>query len=353
MAILGLNRNNKNQYRKFPFKQSSSLRSVSGHNIPDDIFAGAAITSTYSKHRIYMRQLFFKAGRIYVTIAAISGESEDSDEVLGTFSGVLNNDSFTTLQLESYVRFVSGSLTVFNSQALEGILEPLMFSRSNAEFEESVVFCYTPPAVTSVRDKRNNELRGAVEFGVLTNITKDTDELLRNVKFQATSPESVFNPGDKSSYLGNCDNPVIKNINGVLPFPVGVGSPVNDGNIYIVGVKPIIFYGVPGEDGSIGVNTGGVTLDSLCTQKHKLLPPVDVSGFTLDSAEYKDLYYNKSDLPKYPDDYPEASPNYPLERPPRAAGSFNLARVPEFYFWPQFAKPEYYANEKYWPQPKD
>jgi hypothetical protein len=84
-----------------------------------------------------------------------------------------------------------------------------------------------------------------------------------------------------------------------------------------------------------------------------LLPPVDVSGFTLDTPEYKDLYYNKPELPKYPEGYQEASPNYPLERPPRAASNFNLAKVPEFYFWPQFAKPEYYVNDKYWPQPKD
>ena len=353
MSLLSLNRNNKNQYRKFPFKQTASLISTTGHNLTDDIFVNCSLTSLYGKHRIYMKQLFFKAGKIHVTIAAISGVSEDFDEVLGVFSANLNTEGYTTIQLTPFTRFVSGSLTVAKVTNLEAISEPLIFTRNQAEFEERTVFCYTHPAVTSVQDKRGNEIRGAVDFGVLTNIEKTSDTILRKVALKSTSPETVFNAGDKSSFLNNCKTPVIKNINGVEPFPEGIGSAINDGNIYIVGVKPIVFYGLLGEDGVVGVDTGGVTLDSICTQKHKLLPPVDVSGFTLDTEQYKDMYYNKPGLPKYPDDYQEASPDYPLERPARAASNFNSVKLPEFYFWPQFAKTEYYNNEKYWPQPKD
>jgi hypothetical protein len=299
-----------------------------------------------------MKQLFYRAEEVYVTIAAMSGETEDSDEVLGVFSGKLG-ESFTTLTLTPFVRFVSGSLTLSPVGSLINITEVLVFDRTQAEFEESLIFCYTPPAVTSIQDKRGSELRGVVNFGILTNVTKDTDTATRSTKFTATAPESVFNPADKSSFLMNCPTPVIKNINGVEPFPLGSGSPVNDGNIYIAGIKPIIFYGVPGEDGAVGVDTGDVTLDSLCTQRHKLLPPLDITGFTLASLQYKDAYYNKSELPKYPDDYQETSLNYPLDRPARAASNFNSVNVPEYYFWPQFAKEEFYSNSKYWPQPPE
>ena len=352
MSILALNRNNKNQYRKYPFKQKSELRSNSGYVIPDDVFVNCSLTVTYGRHRVYVKQLFYKAQEIYVTIASMSGETEDSDEVLGVFSGKLG-EAFTILTLTPFVRFVSGTLTVYLSETLVNGSEIQVFDRTQTEFEESVIFCYTPPAVTSIQDKRGGELRGIVNFGVLTNLTKTSNTATRSSKFTATTPDAVFNPADRSSYLSNCPTTAIKNINGVEPFPLGVGSSVNDGNIYIAGVKPVVFYGIPGEDGAVGVNTEGVTLDSLCTQKHKLLPPVDITGFTLDSLEHRDAYYNKPELPKYPEDYQEASPNYPLDRPARAASNFNSVKIPEYYFWPQFAKEEYYSNYKYWPQPPE
>lgn len=352
MAILALNRNNKNQYRKYPFKQNSGLRSTAGYVIPDDVFVNCSLTVTYGRHRVYVKQLFYRARTIHVTIAAMTGETEDTDEVLGVFSGKFG-ESFTALTLNPFVRFVSGSLTIYPSETLINATEIHVFNRSQTELEESTIFCYTHPAVTSIQDKRGSELRGIVNFGTLTNLTKTSNNLARSVQFTSTAPEAVFNPADKSSHLANCPTTAIKNINGVEPFPLGVGSSVNDGNIYIAGVKPIVFYGVPGEDGTVGVNTEGVTLESLCTQKHKLLPPVDISGFTLDSLEYRDAYYNKPELPKYPEDYQETSPNYTLDRPARAASNFNSVQIPEYYFWPQFAKEEYYSNYKYWPQPPE
>lgn len=352
MAIIALNRNNKNQYRKFPFKQSSGLISNAGASIPDNVFVNCSITVTYGRHRVYLKQFFYKNNIVRATVAAINGNSEESDEILGIFQGTVAGE-YVTLKITPFVRFVSGTLTLFNSSSLTDLNEPYLFSRQQAEFEESTIFCYTPPAVTSILDKKGSELRGEVDFGVLTNISKTSDPSIRSVKFTSTSPTAVFNPADKSSFLNNCTTPIIKNINGVEPFPINVGSPQNDGNIYIAGIKPIVFYGIPEENGVVGLSTENVTLDSICTQKHKLLPPVDISGFTLDSLEYQDIYYNKSELPKYPEEYQEISPDYPLDRPARAASNFNSVKIPEYYFWPQFVKEEYYDNSKYWPQPPE
>jgi len=272
------------------------------------------------------------------------------DVLLGVFSGEVSDD-FTTITLQPFVRFVFGTITLGSLTSLTAITRVLNFSNplmgGKSELEESTIFCYTPPAVKSIRDKKNNELRGDVNFGVLTSLTKTTDQQTKSTKFTALYPDTVFNLSDKSSYIGTCPNPVIKNINGVEPHPSGVASPVNDGNIYIVGVKPVIFYGVAGEldagtaGGTVRVVTDGVTLDSLCTQRHKLLPPVDVSGFTLDTSEFKNKYYSKPNLPAHP----EGSANYPLPRPARLASNFNATTKPEYYYWPQFVKPEYY---QYW-----
>jgi hypothetical protein len=108
--------------------------------------------------------------------------------------------------------------------------------------------------------------------------------------------------------------------------------------------------------GTVGIATEGVTIDGLCAQKSKLLPPVDISGFSLNIPEFKDKYYNKPALPAY-DPYKQnnpdpLNPNYPIARPARLPGSFYSSEVPEYYFWPQFAKEEYYQNIKYWSKPQ-
>jgi hypothetical protein len=341
MAILALQPNNKNQYRKYPLKQGSTFQSSDGYLVPDDLIVNCSLTSIYGKHRIYIKQIYYKDPVVRIVIASLL-----SDEALGVFSGNVT-ENFTTLKLVPFTRNVSGNLTIGSLASLKDISRILNFDNNDgevtSELEESVIFCYTPPAVTSIQDKKKNELRGIVEFGTLTNLTKTTDNPDKQTAFTALYPSAVFNLADKSSFLNNCKTPIIKNINGVVPSPSGVGEAKNDNNIYIAGVKPIVFYGLPGDNGesvpgTIRVSSGGITLDSLCTQKHKLLPPVDISGFTLNTTEFKNKYYSKPALPAYPD----GSANYPLSRPARLASNFNATAKPEYYYWPQFVKPEYY-----------
>ena len=338
MAILSLHPNNKNQYRKLPLKSSCNFTSDDGYVIPDDLIVNCSITTIYGRHKIYIKQVFFKDTQVRITISAASQEPEGADVPLGVFTGVVNED-FTTITLTPFVRNVSGFLTIGSHTSLLKINRTLNFDKAESGIEESKIFCYVPPAVSSITDKKNNELRAFVNFGTLINLTKTTVTGIS--KFTATSPETVLNIADHSSYLGTCLHPVIKDINGVLPSPIGQDEhPQNDANIYIVGVKPIVFYGIPGTPGILNVESAGVTLNSLCTQRHKLLPPVDIRGFTENSEEAKNMYYNK---PALVDN--QNIPNYPYEIPARLASNFNASTRPEFYYWPQFVKKEYYA---YW-----
>ena len=343
MSVIALTSNNKNQYRRYPLKQGAVSVSTDGYNLPDDLFVNCSVTSTYGEHRLYIQQVFYRAGVARITLASVF-----TDEALGVFAGSVA-DNMTTLQLTPFKRFISGNLTIGSMASLQNISRTLNFNSLTTELEESVIFCYQPPAVHSIADKRGNQLRGEVNFGTLTNLAKTT--LSKKTQLEALAPLSVFNLKDKSSLIGNCPNPVIKNINGVTPFAEGEKSPVNDGNIYIAGVKPIVFYGIPGPDtlpepGVVGVESTGITLDSLCTQKHKLLPPVDISGFTLDNSSFEDRYYSKPALPATPN----GTANYPLSRPARLASNFNATQRPEYYYWPQFVKSEYYSL---WPTPKN
>lgn len=341
MAIISLSSNNKNQYRRYPFKQGTAVVGTNGQTLSDGVIVNCSLTTVYGKHRIYVKQICCKNSAVTITIAS----ALESDEVLGFFSGLITSD-FTTLQLTAYVRYVSGSITLGPLEELTNVSGVINFNKPSAsnstELEESVIFCYTPPAVTSIRDKKNNELRGFVNFGVLTNLTKVTNTETKSSNFNATYPASVYNVADESSYLGTCSNPIIKNINGVEPFEFVAGTTtVNDGNIYIAGVRPIVFFGYQGDmlndTGVVAIHTEGVTLTSLCALKHNMLPPSDVTGFTLDS--HKNEYYSKPALTATgrPD-------NYPYEVPDRHASNFNATLLPEYYYWPQFVKLEYYAS---------
>lgn len=342
MSLISLNSNNKNQYRRYPFKQGGPSVSTDGFILPDNAIVNCTITTTYGTHRLYVSQIFYRQGAARITLSSVF-----DDQAVGVFAGNITSN-FTTLTLVPFQKFISGSLTIGALPELQDITRVLNFNSPATELEESVIFCYRPPAVRSIADKKGNVLRGEVNFGVLTNVTKT--RTTNGSKLEATNPDSVFNLKDKSSFIKNCATPVIKTVNGVYPFPEGVGSSVNDGNIYIAGVKPVIFYGVPGPDtlpepGSIGVDTPGITLDSLCAQKHKLLPPIDISGFTVNSPTFIDSYYSKPALPAAP----EGSPNYPLPRPERLPSNFNATLRPEYYYWPQFVKEEYYSL---WATPK-
>ena len=338
MSILSLAFNNKNKFRKYPLKQSANLKSSAGYTVGDSLIVNASITSIYGRHRIYIKQIFFKDNIIRITIASVL-----NDLTLGCFTGEILGDD-TTLILTPFVRNVSGTITVGSPESINSIDRALLFDFENSEFEESVIFCYTPPKVSSILDKKQTELRGYVNFGRLINLTKTSNTEEKYAKFQATYPEAIFNPADQSTYLNNCPTPVIQNINGVFPSTPGGISTSNDWNIYIAGVKPIIFYGIPGllegttEPGTIGLDTGDLNIDSLCTLKHKVLPPVEICGFTLPTIEFKDKYYAKPSLPVV------SAEDCETLRPTRPAGNFNNTTLPEYYFWPQFVKESYYEG---------
>jgi hypothetical protein len=346
MSIGTLTKNNQNQYRRYPIKQGGLFQSTDGFIVSDAAIVNCRVTTIFGKHRLYIKQIFNKNGIIKITLATISSVAEDNDVAIGVFSGELTDD-FITLPLTPFLPYVSGTITLGSISTLKALSRIIFFTKENTELEESTIFCYTRPKVTSIQDNQKNKITGHVNFGTLTNVVKTTNYAAGGVQLAVQTPASVFNPADKSSALGNCDKPAIKNINGVLPSPENKDAKAaNDGNIYIVGVKPLLFYGTaslnspPYTPGVLSVETTGVTLSSLCAQKTVLLPPVNIGGFTLDTPEYRDKYYSKPALTKHVEE------GYPSIIPSRRASNFNSTSRPEYYYWPQFVKEEYYA---YWP----
>jgi len=334
MSIIALTHNNKNQYRRYPIKQGGGLKTVEGFVLADSVIVNCSITSTYGIHRIYVKQVFRKNNTVSITIASVF-----DDTALGAFTGDVTSD-FTTLPLTPFIRFVSGSITLgplINIQAINTVMN---FKAENSELEESTIFCYRVPEVTSINDTSGNQLRGNVNFGNLTNLSKASTS--NEVLFSIDDTQNIQNTVDRSSYLGNCPTPTIKTINGVYPItPTQDTSTENDGNIYLVGVKPIVFYGIPGQDaetlspGSLKIDAENVTLNTLCTEKYKTIPPVDISGIT--TAAGINMYYNKTTLTRN-----TQTAAYPYVIPQRIPSNVYEAKLPEYYYWPQFVKREYY-----------
>ena len=335
MAIVALTHNNKNQYRKYPFKQEASLKAVQGRVLSDATIVNMSITSTYGMHKLYVKQVFYKDSTITITLASVV-----DDTAIGAFYGDITED-FTTLTLTPFVRFVSGNITLGSLNALQTITTVLNFTANNAELEESTIFCYKVPGVTSINDSRKNQIRGNVNFGNLTNLSKST--ATGKTLFSVDNTESIENIADRTSYFGNCINPIIKTINGVYPMgSAEYTSTENDGNIYLVGVKPIVFYGTPGQDdtmspGSVKIDAEDITISTLCAEKYKAIPPVDISGVT--TQEGKNMYFNKTDLLRN-----AQSAVYPHTILSRVTSNVFDVKLPEYYYWPQFVKPEYYED---------
>jgi hypothetical protein len=304
---------NKNLLRRYPFQASASLTSGQGSDLPLDLIASVSISTPVATSNIFVSQVSINQGNVSVTI-----EHYDTDPtncvVLGVFAGLITKD-FQAIRLTPFVPFVDGYMTfggVSNIQLYNGFYA---FAYADAVLEPTTVFCYMPPAVTSLNTP-TNRIQGAVTFGTLSNLTLTT--VNEEFEFQVTDTSSIESLADLSSQFNNCPTPVIYQINDATPYPHDVTT-ANDGNIYIIGVNPITFD-VDESTGSLNVVTPGMSMSSLCTATSKVVPPTAPNYLVqraADSFDGTSRYYSKSQEPIV---------NYVGEI------------LPEFLLWPYYVK---------------
>jgi hypothetical protein len=334
MAINTLNFLNKNQFRSYPLKAGAVLTSIDGRKITNELLVGLSISTTSDRRNLFIRQISASNGNITITVAA---ELDNGYfESLGAFSGIVATD-FTTLELNSYLPFTSGNIIIGSSEAASNLSGVYTFHKESLQLEESTVFYYTPPPVKSVVNKGIN-LRGNVGFGVLSNLVKSRDG--NNILFGVIDSASVTSLADLHSAFNNCSTPVIRYIDGAVPFYDTSGVyPALQGNLFMVGVAPIVFYGEQGEntvDGnSLPIYNGGIsvgtvslsgiplTLDTLCTTSNAVLPPI-----------------NPNYIHNLPDDI-STSPTFVgnqsyYTKSRYIPSNFITSNDPEFTWWPQF-----------------
>jgi hypothetical protein len=328
MAIYTLDFLNKNKYRRYPFRAETSLQAEDGRTLSNSLIVAASFSLTGARSNLRIGQIYVKDQFIDILLCCTY---ENRTVSLGRFSGTVVED-YSVLYLEQFERFVSGTLTLGGADLIADMSGGYFFNQEATRLEDSTVFYYTPPGVKSLV-RESHELRGRVEFGNLTNLTKSRAG--KTIKLSTSTGVQIASLADRASKFKNCKTPLIYNLNEVVPFKdTSKNYPILDGNIYMLGIKPITFYGEFGtpeasqgtiQAQTIDINNNPLTLSTLCTARNKVLPPVKPvylvsrpdEAASVKTFEGKKNYYTKSyDTPV----------------------NFVKATEPEFLSWPQFFK---------------
>jgi len=320
MAILNLDFLNKNQFRSYPLKAAASRTALDGRQIRDNLLVACSITTLISRISLHINQIYVDGSYISITFGCLENDKYRS---LGRCHGEVTAD-FTTFELEQFERFTGGCITLGSVEEVLNMSGGYYFEPEALPLEESTVFYYTPPEVTGVsRDEIT--LRGRVNFGRLVNLKKFTNRVDNRISLGVSDNASLASLADFSSEFNNCRTPLINYVNGAKPL-YNQNNTTHQGNLYLVGVQPIVFYGVMG-DGSLEVatklfNGDDLTMTTLCTARNSVLPPIEPVYLIDRNAENpsfkgKENYYSKS------------------FEPPENLMSHS---EPEFLSWPQFFK---------------
>ena len=258
---------NKNLYRKYPFRSGSSMKTSLGIDIPQDLLAGASITTGAGATDVYISKIYCKGGFLNLTISTSEG-------VLGCFSGkVVNN--YQSLLFTPFIKQVSGFMLAGTPEAVASMEGTHYVDSANGRLEDSLVFSFTPPGVTAINHEAQRVTGDVTIAG--TNITITNAE--NDLGLAVIDKSKITSNNDANAYCGTCPTPSIKLINTVPPD----GS----GNIDVIGIAPVV---ITVESGKLLITLGDLTLDTFCPQDK--LAPDNPSGtypefLTAEDPEWK------------------------------------------------------------------
>lgn len=255
MANLRLDFLNKNMYRKYPLRASSQSVFTNGTVMPLALITSAQITTTYNYSQIYISQIYVNGDYINITI-----QEAAYGLTLGCFSGNITSYQ-QILTLQPFNDVATGTITISSAYAFKDIA-PGMYTltEANGRFEDSVIYCFTPPAVTSINDTAVGAI-SLVGNNIMFNETTDVIEL------EVINTATILANNCFSAEVNNCPTPLITQINTVFPN----GS----GNIDLYGIEPVT---IAVSGGVITVSLGSITLPQICPDRALIYPPDDSSN---------------------------------------------------------------------------
>ena len=248
---------NKNMYRNYPLKASSSGMSIDSELLPDTIITSMRVTITndigYSK--LYISKVAIKGRYISVVINDYASET-----ALGTFSKLVSTD-YDTINLTPYLSTVSGILTIGKLENLAQFQGAYHFTRADTELEESVLFLYPPTGVIKLVNDAISSVGKITLLGSNTKITVVDNDLSVDV----IDSTRVLAHNVLAGRYNNCPTPAITKINTVTPD--------SNGNIDIYTILPMTIE-VSGNNLAL---TPNLTINQVCPELNKIYPPTNTS----------------------------------------------------------------------------
>jgi hypothetical protein len=263
MASITLDFLNKNMYRKYPIRATSSHVFTDSVELPQSLITSAQITTTYNHKNIYIYKIYAKNGYVSVLI-----RDYDDDTVLGSFSGYVTGNQ-SALTLAPSVKNLSGAITIGDITAIAAVNGAHYLTPDDGRLEDSSIFCFTPPAVRSILNKTKIATGNITLKGGNLNLTS----ISHTVNISVVNRSIIMSKNDFGGSLNNCLTPVIAYINSVQPNSLG--------NIDVFGIDPVK---ISVSSGHIVISTPDLDLNTVCPEKKKLAPP-----FSTDESYYTDI----------------------------------------------------------------
>lgn len=236
---------NKNWYRKYPFRATSSLLSVDESLMDNSLVVGCSLSLSSRSNPDVV-----SVSRVTATNSNVHVEFSWDGEVVAVGSGRITRDN-QTLALIDKTGNPAGHCVIGSRTLVDQLNHSYRFTGTNGLLESSCVKYHPAPKVTGLI--HNGVTATGKLLLELTNLklVQIDGKLLINV----SSLQQVNSRGDKTSQWLTCDNAVITGINDVKPEP-------GTGLIELYGISPVTVT-VTANGIQVGL-VEGVSLDTLC-----------------------------------------------------------------------------------------
>lgn len=254
---------NKNMFRRYPLRKSSSCLSAEGVTLPNELLVSAKLFSAYDEHEVYIAKIWCQGKQISVHLREAFNDTD-----IGYVNGKLTTD-FQTLYVTPISKEAGGSITFGPIKSLEEIQGTNTFSPESTMFEGTVVVPRIAPGVSHIQIKKGQPVTGRVKL-ILSNLTATPGDEILNLSIP--KPYLLRTSSDQNLDTGMCSYDPLTTINGVTPD--------DNGNIDIYGIDPVRI-----ETSAIGikVNTQGLALSDLCAGNKNNVPATPVNKNTYPS----------------------------------------------------------------------
>lgn len=265
---------NKNWYRKYPLRSTSTYQTELGTQLPLNMFAGMRISTIKTACDLYISKIVIKDNYINITVT-----DNTNNIAIGYFDGVVDgfNSSLKFIPIQKYA---AGIIVI-------GILPELngthILSYTNGKIEDSLITCYNPPSLTAIKHE-DKEARGHITFEY--DNVKQT-----NFVFGVVDRSTVKSNADQGSSNLSCPTNILTGINTVQPD--------NDGNIDIYAIAPLLFVF---DKGKMRLTSNDITTQDICSTNTNIPPLYEINtykGYRADGDTQKNILI--TDTPEWKD----------------------------------------------------